>query len=708
MGDTSESSTRGSDGDGADGETSTGSLAQKPYKIKKRLAQAARTPSPTAKDDLRASRERSEDTSFRQHTGTHPPRSLGMGVSGDGPPLAAPPATSPWLGHEPLMQIPTHQHQQQIFMQQQYQMQQQLQQQMQIQLGQQMHMQSTLPSCGGYPPLGGYPPQQEGTHTTSSAPSAPLLWRGGEGQRSPPSAPLRWREGEEQPMNNTPYNPEQDLAAELDAAAARWQRLDDHQHLMDPETKPQITLGNEGSPLIDGQRLFTSATLNDDMIFVGTKGTGRWALASESVTVYISDRENTTPYTKSEIRESVAAEVEALAGYDGNCVSEDLPEAMRNTGPWKMIMAAAAAKAMIDAEGVTVIAFDKKKGVRNQRDFDVELLLPSGKPYPQDRKKPTNEPKARDKSRRISCCLQVPQSSSGRDQKEEIAADKRLRAIVHTHFRKFNGQSIGFFHPRDAETGRRESILSVFVNHPVDVTRAQFIRTAFSDFKYFEAGLGDLVKVSMDTDQTQLAGIKNCCYRSECPSLPGREGCSVREITMRKHNRTARPPRNQHGKRKADALGGPTPEQLEERRKVKEAMLGERVVTQCRAHTRGRCINGSKCSAPHITPAAEIMCNSTVQPGTKASLKNTSYGFCRLSVEAKIPCPYKGCLHVSDPPKEADQDSNEAAASQMQAEMANEIAALDEEIMHEAGEDQARAETMASELEAIGSKTPGS
>ena len=190
MGDSSESSTRGSDGDGADGETSTGSLAQKPYKIKKRLAQAARTPSPTAKDDMRASRERSEGSSLRQHTGTHPPRSLGMGVSSDGPPLAAPlsypTATSPWPSHELPMQIQTHQHQQQIFMQQQYQMQQQLQQQMQIQLGQQMHMQSTLPSCGGYPPLGGYPPQQEGTHTTSSPPSAPLLWRGGEGQRSPP------------------------------------------------------------------------------------------------------------------------------------------------------------------------------------------------------------------------------------------------------------------------------------------------------------------------------------------------------------------------------------------------------------------------------------------------------------------------------------------------------------------------------------------
>ena len=707
MGDASESSTRESDGDGADSEIPTDPPAQKPYKIKKRLAQAARTPSPTAKDDMRASRERSEETSRRQHTGAHPPRSLGMGVSGGGPPLAAAPplahlATSPWLSSELLRQTSTHQHQQQIFMQQQYQMQQQLQQQMQFQ--QQMHMQSTPPSCGGYPPLGGYPPQQEGTHTTSSSPSAPLLWRGGEEQRSSSLAPPRWREGEDQPMTDTTYNPEQTLAAELDAAATRWQRLDDHQHLMDPETKPQIDLGNEGSPLIDGQRLFTSATLNNDLIFVGTKGTGRWALASESVTVYISDRENTTPYTKLEIRESVAAEVEALAGYDGNCVSEDLPEAMRNTGPWKMIMAAAAAKAMIDAEGVTVIAFDKKKGARDQRDFDVELLLPSGKPYPQDRKKSTNEQKARDKTRRISCCLQVPQSSSGRDQTEGIAADKRLRAIVIAHFRKFNGQGIGFFHPRDPDTGRRESILSVFVNHPVEVTRAQFIRTAFSDFKYFEAGLGELVKVSMDTDQTQLAGTKNCCFRSECPTLPGRDGCSAREITMRKHNRTARIPKGQHGKRRADALSGPTPEQLEGRKKVKEAMMGERVITECRAHTRGRCINGDKCSAPHITPAAEIMCNSTVQPGTKASLKNTSYGFCRLSVEANIPCPYKGCLHIGDPPKEAGQDSNETAASQMQAETAKEIDALDEEEMQEAGEDQERAESMATELEAIGSE----
>jgi hypothetical protein len=102
------------------------------------------------------------------------------------------------------------------------------------------------------------------------------------------------------------------------------------------------------------------------------------------------------------------------------------------------------------------------------------------------------------------------------------------------------------------------------------------------------------------------------------------------------------------------------------------------------------------------------MCNSTVQPGVKASINNTTYGFCRLSVEAKIPCPYKGCLHVSNPSQEAGLDSDGAVATQMQAEMSEEIAALDEEIMDEAEGEQAIAGTMASELAAIGDKTPGS
>ena len=56
------------------------------------------------------------------------------------------------------------------------------------------------------------------------------------------------------------------------------------------------------------------------------------------------------------------------------------------------------------------------------------------------------------------------------------------------------------------------------------VTREVFIRTAFADFKWIEAGLGDLVKVTLDNSQTLLAGIKDCCFRTTCPKkLQGRE-----------------------------------------------------------------------------------------------------------------------------------------------------------------------------------------
>ena len=95
------------------------------------------------------------------------------------------------------------------------------------------------------------------------------------------------------------------------------------------------------------------------------------------------------------------------------------------------------------------------------------------------------------------------------------------------------------------------------------------------------------------------------------------------------------------------------------------------------------------------------------KPHGKASINNTTCGLCRLSVEAKIPCPYKGCLHVSNPSQETGFDPDGAVAAQMQAELAEEIAALDEEILDEAEGAQAIAETMASELAAIGDETPG-
>ena len=58
----------------------------------------------------------------------------------------------------------------------------------------------------------------------------------------------------------------------------------------------------------------------------------------------------------------------------------------------------------------------------------------------------------------------------------------------------------------------------------------------------------------------------------------------------------------------------------------------------------GRCTNGGKCTAPHTTDPAEIMCNSTVAPGEKAGLSNKTYGYCHLVLKG-LKCPYKECIH---------------------------------------------------------------
>ena len=42
---------------------------------------------------------------------------------------------------------------------------------------------------------------------------------------------------------------------------------------------------------------------------------------------------------------------------------------------------------------------------------------------------------------------------------------------------------------------------------------------------------------------------------------------------------------------------------------------------------------GDKCTAPHTTDPAEIMCNGTVELGEKASLNNKTYGWCHLAAK---------------------------------------------------------------------------
>ena len=97
-----------------------------------------------------------------------------------------------------------------------------------------------------------------------------------------------------------------------------------------------------------------------------------------------------------------------------------------------------------------------------------------------------------------------------------------------------------------------------------------------------------------------------------------------------------------------------TSQQEEYRASQLSAIKARRIEPECRAHVRGRCINGSACKHPHITdPATMITCNSMVTPAEKeVSSFNRSYGFCALH-QKNMACPYKDCVHklVTDEPQ---------------------------------------------------------
>ena len=138
---------------------------------------------------------------------------------------------------------------------------------------------------------------------------------------------------------------------------------------------------------------------------------------------------------------------------------------------------------------------------------------------------------------------------------------------------------------------------------------------------------------------------------------------------MRKINMTRPNPKNEPEertrKRKAIVIDGPTAEQMAARQESSAAVMAARDRMECRAHTKGRCVNGAKCTAKHTTPCSEILCNSKVPIGSKASVTNLSYGYCKLHDEAKIPCPYKDCIWaepaLQEPPQMTDEEATKAA-----------------------------------------------
>ena len=55
---------------------------------------------------------------------------------------------------------------------------------------------------------------------------------------------------------------------------------------------------------------------------------------------------------------------------------------MSRYGPYRITMAAGAALSLIEAEGVTIFRYDPSQGLDDELDFEVEILLPSGRSYP--------------------------------------------------------------------------------------------------------------------------------------------------------------------------------------------------------------------------------------------------------------------------------------------------------------------------------------
>ena len=117
------------------------------------------------------------------------------------------------------------------------------------------------------------------------------------------------------------------------------------------------------------------------------------------------------------------------------------------------------------------------------------------------------------------------------------------------------------------------------------------------------------------------------------------------------------------GKRKIEV----TSQQEEFRVSRMSAIKANRTAPECRAHSRGRCVNGSACKAPHLTAPATILCNSMVTTADKGvSSFNRTYGFCALHMK-NMACPYKDCVHnlVTDEPQTKDAHGSQEEGMEM-------------------------------------------
>ena len=340
-----------------------------------------------------------------------------------------------------------------------------------------------------------------------------------------------------------------------------------------------------------------------------------------------------------------------------------MPKIMSRYGPYRVTMAAGAALSLIEAEGVTIFRYDPSQGLDDELDFEVEILLPSGRSYPQIRdgqaEREFRPPKKHDLTCRIRFIADVPSGLAARNHDERSRALEMLRNQLRSHFESRGAHNVGFHKQRDDRTGRSAQAIVGFVNHPQETSRSEFIVTAFNGVKYVNAGMGELVKLKLDKKDTVLAKVQQCCFQTECPALRGGR-CNMWKTMMQRHSlfapMSSQPSGSRDGKRKHD---GPSSEQMEQRKtareEIKSKLAERRTGYQCRSHLKGRCTNGANCPTPHTTESATITCNSMItNEDAGVSRGNKTYGYCHL-FNAKMECPYKDCVHGMTLAPEADQ-----------------------------------------------------
>ena len=88
----------------------------------------------------------------------------------------------------------------------------------------------------------------------------------------------------------------------------------------------------------------------------------------------------------------------------------------------------------------------------DEQDFDVEILLPSGRMYALERTAESEAPRPRkehDKTCRVRFNLNIPPGLGARNSMERDSAMTRLHFMIRRHFNGFGADNIGFFKARD-------------------------------------------------------------------------------------------------------------------------------------------------------------------------------------------------------------------------------------------------------------------